>query len=245
MTFERKRGEALWSQIAAELTHRIEQGQYQQDGKLPTESQLAAHYGVNRHTVRRALDELESARIIRTEHGRGSFVNDQVLDYHIGVRPRFSEWVRKHNRTPLGDVLVLDETTLETLPEAQAAAEALGIAPADTVILLERIGNADARPLSLARHIFPAARLPGLLQALQSHGSVTAALAAIGIADYTRRFTRVAARLPDDREARLLHMSRADALLTTEAVNESAQGEALEYCNACYPATRVQLVFEP
>jgi len=134
---------------------------------------------------------------------------------------------------------------LKALPEAAAAAEALGLKPGETVVLLERLGTADARPLSLARHIFPAARLPGLLDALRSHGSVTAALAAIGVEDYTRRSTRVCARLPDAREARLLRTARTDALLTTEAVNETASGEAVEYGTAVYPSTRVQLVFAP
>ncbi len=245
MEFERKRGEALWSQIAARLARDIEQGAYKRDDKLPTETQLAADYGVNRHTIRRALEELANARIIRTEHGRGSFVNDEVMDYHIGTRPRFSELVRRYNRTPLGDILELVEARLGDLPEAAAAGAVLGLSPEDQVILLERLGTADAKPLSLSRHVFPAARLPGLMAALQDNGSITAALAAIGVDDYTRRWTRVGARLPDAREARLLRVARTDALLTTESANESTDGVIVEYGCACYPSTRMQLVFEP
>jgi GntR family phosphonate transport system transcriptional regulator len=245
MKFERKRGEALWSQIASELARDISQGVYQNDGKLPTETQLSESYGVNRHTIRRALEELANARIIRTEHGRGSFVNEEVLDYRVGQRPRFSEWVRSHNRTPLGDILELAEVSLDTLPEAQTAAEALDLVPSAPVLLLERIGSADARPMSLSRHIFPLSRLPGLPAALRTHGSITPALAAIGIADYTRRWTRVCARMPDAREARLLRMARTDSLLTTEALNVTEDGILLEFGVACYPATRIQLVFEP
>jgi GntR family phosphonate transport system transcriptional regulator len=245
LEFERKRGESLWSQIAARLARDIEDGQYKRDEKLPTEAQLAADYGVNRHTIRRALEELAAARIIRTEHGRGSFVTDEVMDYHIGARPRFSELVRRYNRTPLGDIIALLEMRLEELPEADAAAPLLGLEPEDRVILLERLGTADARPLSLSRHIFPATRLPGLMKALQGHGSITAALAAIGVDDYTRRWTRVGARMPDAREARLLRIARTDALLTTEAANETKDGAIIEYGRACYPSTRMQLVFEP
>ncbi len=245
MEFERKRGEALWSQIAARLARDIEQGAYKRDDKLPTETQLAVDYGVNRHTIRRALEELANARIIRTEHGRGSFVNDEVMDYHIGTRPRFSEFVRRYNRTPLGDVLELTETRLGDLPEADAAGAVLGLTPDEPVILLERLGTADAKPMSLSRHVFPAARLPKLMEALQANGSITAALAEIGVDDYTRRWTRVSARLPDAREARLLRVARTDALLITESANETTDGVILEYGSACYPSTRMQLVFEP
>jgi GntR family phosphonate transport system transcriptional regulator len=245
MEFERKRGEALWSQIAARLAQAIEQGAYKRDDKLPTEAQLAIDYGVNRHTIRRALEELAAARLIRTEHGRGSFVNDEVMDYHIGTRPRFSELVRRYNRTPLGDILQLELTQLGELPEAAAAGPVLGLREEAPVILLERLGTAEAKPISLSRHIFPSSRLPGLMASLQGHGSITAALAAIGVDDYTRRWTRVGARLPDAREARLLRVARTDALLTTESANENKDGVIIEYGTACYPSTRMQLVFEP
>ncbi|OYV82447.1 MAG: phosphonate metabolism transcriptional regulator PhnF, partial [Acidiphilium sp. 37-67-22] len=102
---------------------------------------------------------------------------------------------------------------------------------------------ADALAVSLSRHVFPADRVAGLLAALRAHGSVTASLAAIGIADYTRTWTRVSARLPDAREARLLRMARTAPLLATESLNVAA-GRPVEYGIACYPAPRVQLVFD-
>lgn len=242
--FERKRGEALWSQIVTRISKDIEEGQYKREERLPTELQLAQVYGVNRHTIRRALEELANARIIRTEHGRGSFVNEEVMDYHIGTRPRFSEWVRKQNRTPIGEVLKLVVVPLGELPEAGPAGIALGLALEDSVVLLERVSKADDTPLALSRHIFHAAKLPGLLAALKQNTSITAALESIGIRDYTRLWTRVGARLPDSREARLLRMARNDALLITEAVDAFETGEALEYGCAFYPSTRMQLVFE-
>jgi GntR family phosphonate transport system transcriptional regulator len=245
MSLERRRGEALWSQIAGEIARSIADGGHAPGARLPTESQLATQYDVNRHTIRRALDELAAARIIRTEHGRGSFVAEDVLDYRIGERPRFSEWVRSHDRTPIGEILQLDTCALSELTEAEPACAALGLRPADPVILLERLGLADARPVALSRHIFPAARYPGLLAALQAQPSITAALESVGVPDYTRRWTRVCARLPDAREARLLRMARTDALLACQTLNTTTSGEAVEFGVTCYPGPRVQLVFEP
>ena len=62
--------------------------------------------------------------------------------------------------------------------------------------------------------------------------------------DYTRQWTRVCARMPDVREARLLRMARTDALLTCETLNATTSGEVVEFGSTCYPAPRVQLVFE-
>jgi GntR family phosphonate transport system transcriptional regulator len=242
MKMQRNNGVALWSQIASQLAEDIQNGMHEAGGRLPTEAQLAVSYGVNRHTIRRALDELNEARIIRTEHGRGSFVAEDVLDYRIGRRPRFSEWVRGHNMTPIGEVLELRQSALSELPEAGPAGKALELAAADQVVLLERLGSADDRPVAVSRHIFPA--LPGLIAALRANGSITAALAQIGVPDFCRRWTKVCARLPDAREAKLLRMAHTDPLLATETLNATESGQLTEYGIACYPAPRVQLVFE-
>ncbi len=242
---QRGKGIALWSQIADELARDIQKGAHEAGTRLPTEAQLAAQYGVNRHTIRRALEELGDARIIRTEHGRGSFVAEDVLDYRIGKRPRFSEWIRGHDRTPIGEILVLREMALEQLPEAEAAGNALGLAADGAVILLERLGTADERPISLSRHIFPGGVFPGLLAALQANASITAALACVGVPDFVRRWTRVCARAPNAREARLLRMARTDPVLACESLNATDAGQPTEFGVSCYPAPRVQLVFEP
>jgi GntR family phosphonate transport system transcriptional regulator len=244
MTMERQKGVALWSQIAGALSRDIAAGAHGSGTRLPTEAQLAAEYGVNRHTIRRALEELSEARIIRTEHGRGSFVAEDVLDYRIGKRPRFSEWIRSHDRTPMGEILELRKILLSRLPEAEAAGAALGLAPEAAVILLERLGSADDTPVALSRHIFPTEPFPGLLEALRNDGSIGGALARVGVPDFVRKWTRVTARLPDAREMRHLRMAKTDALLACEALNVTPQGQKTEFGVSCYPAPRVQLVFE-
>jgi len=195
----------------------------------------------------KALQQARGSRqaYARMEQGRGSFVAEDVLDYRIGRRPRFSEWIRSHSRTPMGEVLVLEETSLGALPEAEAAAAALALQPADRVVLLERLGSADERPVALSRHVFPIRDRPGLLDALRANSSITAALASVGVSDFMRRWTRVCARMPDAREARLLRMARTDALLACEALDATEAGELVEFGSTCYPAPRVQLVFEP
>ena len=48
----------LWASIAAELRAALAEGQYVAGDKLPTEAALSERFGVNRHTVRRALAQL-------------------------------------------------------------------------------------------------------------------------------------------------------------------------------------------
>ncbi len=233
-------GVALWRQIVDTLQTEIASGALPPGGQLPTEARLSQRFGVNRHTARRALEELSRSGLVRIEQGRGSFVAEDVLDYVVGPRTRFSEWIRRHNREPSGRVVALQE-----VPATPAVAAALGLAEGDPVVQFERVGLADGRPISLGSHHFPPLRLPGILEALRQAPGITAALAQVGVPDYLRQSTRVSARLPTATEATLLAMARGLPLLVCENVNVDRAGVVVEFTIARYPTPRVQIVFEP
>lgn len=236
----REPGVALWRQITRALEDEIAGGTLAPGARLPTEARMAERFAVNRHTVRRALEELQRNGLVRVEQGRGSFVAEDVLDYAISSRTRFSEWIRKHNKEPSGRVLELRE-----LPAEQTVATELGLRAGAKTVLLERLGLADGRPVNISQHFFPSARFPGLLQALRDCTGISEALAACGLADYRRQTTRVSARLPTAQEATLLRMPRSRPLLTTENINVDNQGVVVEFGTSRYPTPRVQIVFEP
>jgi GntR family phosphonate transport system transcriptional regulator len=237
---DRRDGLSLWRQIADRLRADIASGLLQSGSRLPTEAELSAQFGVNRHTVRRALEELSRDGLVRVEQGRGSFVAEDVLDYNVEARTRFSEWIRKHNKEPSGIIRQLRE-----VPADARVADGLGVRAGSRVVVLERLGFADDRPVSLARHYFPASRLDGMLAALQATPSITEALKSVGVNDYLRLQTRVTARLPTPTEAELLRMPRSRPVLATENVNVDRFGAIVEFAIGCYPTPRVQIVFEP
>ncbi len=230
----------LWQQIARSLSSEIGPAGLQPGARLPTEAQLAARFAVNRHTVRRAIEQMARGGLVRVERGRGCFVADDLIDYPVRPRTRFNEWITRQNREPSGQVLFVREQ-----PAGPQVAAGLGIAPGDPVALMERLGFADAVPISLASHFFDLTRLPGILGALRATPTVTAALRAAGVADYVRRSTRVTARAPTPVEAALLRVPRARPLLVCENTNVDAQGRVVEFGLTRHPSARVQVVFEP
>ncbi len=235
-----ERGVALWRQIARAIETEIGEGVYAPGAKLPTEAQLTERFGVNRHTVRRALEEMSRNGMIVIEQGRGSFVTEDVLDYTLGKRPRFSEWIRAQNREPSGRTLELREVVAEP-----TMAAALGLRAGGRVVQLERLGLADGRPVAVGTHYFSAARYPGLIAALGECKTITEALARVGVPDYRRQVTRVSARLPTGAEADLLQMARNRPVLVTENINVDPHGAVVEFGVSRYPTPRVQIVFEP
>ncbi len=235
----RRQGVALWRQIQQAIEAEIAAGQRKAGERLPTEAELSARFAVNRHTVRRAMEELEARGLVRIEQGRGSFVAEDVVDYRLGPRTRFSENIRRQNRDPEGRIVRIAEIPAET-----AIAEALRIRRGRPVILVERLALADGRPVVLGTHHFPAARFAQLPALLTENPSITAALAACGVPDYRRQVTRITARLPTPEEAELLQQARTRPVLVTEALNVDPAGMVVDVTIGRYAAGRVQLVVE-
>src|SRR5262245_48480346 len=87
----RTSGVALWRQVADHLEQAIAAGTYGAGTRLPGEKDIAELFGVNRHTVRRALAALSERGLVRAARGSGTYVETQRIAYPIGARTRFSE----------------------------------------------------------------------------------------------------------------------------------------------------------
>ena len=233
-------GTALWRQIAERLERDIVSGNRQPGERLPTEMQMAEEFGVNRHTLRRAVAALAEQGLVRIEQGRGTFVQESVIDYRVKKRTRFSENMLGHRREPSGRILAIREE-----PAEDAVAKALEIRKGTTVIVVERIGEVDGRPLSIASHYYPKARFPTLPEVMRDTGSITQTMERLGVGDYTRKVTKVTARAARAADARLLQQSPNKPILMTEGINIDATGRPVEYSVARWASDRVQMVFEP
>lgn len=119
---ERGSGIAVWRQIGESLADDIRNKLYTAGEQLPSEPELAAKFSVNRHTIRRAMGELEQSGLVRIEQGRGTFVQEHAIDYAIGKRTRFSENLRSQGM--LGHLEALGSQTLR----AAEIAKHLGLA---------------------------------------------------------------------------------------------------------------------
>jgi multiple sugar transport system substrate-binding protein len=82
----------------------IEAGHYGQDGRLPTEHELCAEYGLSRTPVARALSELATEGVVIRHRRRGTFVNP--------------DWMRALSAAPEVSVMACDHSALGQLREA-------------------------------------------------------------------------------------------------------------------------------
>lgn len=239
MEVSRGSGQTLWRQIEDTLVGEIAGGVHKAGERFPTEHELSRRFGVNRHTVRRAVGGLVQRGLLQVEQGRGAFLAEHAIDYAVGPRTRFTENLLRQGRAPGAELLRAVE-----LPASKRAARALEVKIGTSLVLLETLSYVDGRPVSLAQHYFPARRVPGIAEIYKATRSITKALARLGIEDYRRRSTRVIARMPEPDEMRLLRMPSARPLLITESVNVDPHGRPIESGTAHFVADRIQLVID-
>lgn len=230
----------IWASIAETLKAEIAQGLYRPGDKLPTEAAFAARFGVNRHTVRHALAAMADAGIVHARRGAGVFVTATPADYPLGRRVRFHQAISASGRTPARRV-----TRLETRVAAMAERQALGLDADAMVHVVEGVSLSDGQPIATFRSVFPAARLPELLTVLAEEPSVTKALAACGVTDYTRAQTRLTARLADAVLALALQIKPNAAVLRSVAVNVDAAGVPVEFGTTWFAGDKVTLTVAP
>lgn len=231
-----ERPDAIWRAIRDRLGADIAAGRYRPGDRLPTEAALAARFGVNRHTVRRALADLAAADTIFTRRGAGAFVAHRPTDYPIGQRVRFHQNLRAAGRLPAKEIL-----GLETRAADATEADALRLAAGAMVHVYHGLSLADAIPVALFQSSFPAARFPNLPEALRRLRSVTAALREQGVTDYTRISTRLDARLASPTQAAQLRIVPGAPILRTIGVNADPDGHPVEYGRTWFAGDRITL----
>jgi GntR family phosphonate transport system transcriptional regulator len=229
----------LWQSIATALSDEIGAGHYGLGDRLPTEAVLSARFGVNRHTVRRALRDLGDRGLTHSRRGSGVYVAATPTDYPLGRRVRFHQNLQAAGRLPGKEILVT-----ETRAANAAEAEALALPTGAPVHVYDGLSLADGQPIAVFRSVFPAGRLPGLLEALHEERSVTAALARCGVADYTRASTRLNAVTATPTQALHLRISDGAPILRTVGINVDSAGLPVEYGTTWFAGDRVTITLD-
>ncbi len=233
---QRPARDSFWTRIAAELAEAIGSGIYAPGQRLPSEHALAEQFGVNRHTIRRSLASLCNQGLVRIAQGSGTYVEDFAVDLVLGKRTRHKQGLAQAGLR--GSLVVLHE---QALPASAAVAKALQVPVRSEVLALRVLGEAEGQPLHVSERYFPLPRFERLAAVVRETGSITAGFAAHGVADYTRRESRITADLPDAPVAADLRQPASRPVLLVESLNVDPAGVPIEWARAWFAGDRVKL----
>ena len=228
--------DSIWLRIAQELSEGIGQGLYGPGTRLPSEHSLAERFGVHRHTVRRALASLGQQGLVRVSQGSGTYVEEFAVDLVLGQRTRHQQGLAQSGLR--GGFQVLDTRTVHA---SAALAQALQVPVRSRLLCLHTLGEAEGQALHVGERYFPLPRFAGLDAGVRETGSITAALAACGVPDYTRQESRITAELPSPELAAQLRQPAMRPVLLVESLNVDSAGIPIEWARTWFAGDRVKL----
>ena len=202
---------------------------------LPAERQLAEQCGVARMTVRQAIGALAREGLVRSVHGAGNFRSVEPLQLQVRLGS-FADALRERDLEPVTEPL---ECVVEDDPPEHVAVF-LGLTEERPALRLRRVRLGSGVPLAVERTWIPADLLPGFTEA-DLAGSLYHYLEALGLLPDSGEES-VAARLPEDDEAALLHISPSRPVLRLIR-RALVRGEPVEYAEAVFPADHCELWF--
>lgn len=239
VALQRNGGEAIYSQIAKLLKEEI--ASFLTPGEcLPSENELAERFGVNRHTIRRAIEDLIAAGLLERRHGKGTFVLDAPTDYVLGSHTRFTEIFETLGKTASSRIL-----RKLVIPARGGVATRLCLGENDQVIWIESLRLADDKPICIISHFLPQQAFQKLLEEYNG-GSLHEHIAIRYELKLRRIESLVSATLPQGDDASLLGMPQNQAVLRVKSVNvDELDGTPLEYSLTRFRADRIQLRINP
>ena len=146
--------------IRDDLRMRITVGEWAAGDRLPSETDLAARYGVARMTVRQAIGALAGEGVVVRRQGLGTFAAERLPTRRVGALLSFTEEMRSQGRD-------VESRLIKAAVEqpTDLAREALQLAAYAATVSIQRVRIVDGYPIAVQQSWLPCARLlPGSTQ---------------------------------------------------------------------------------
>jgi GntR family transcriptional regulator len=131
----------------------ISRGRLKVGDQIPTEEELAKTFGVNRMTVRQAIEELASEKMIVRKRGKGTFL--------VSPRPRDLVYKLDHISSFTGDMKRMgivprtDTRSVEVVEPTRHVRTLLALGKEEKVIYTLRVKYADEEAVLIERSFLP------------------------------------------------------------------------------------------
>jgi GntR family transcriptional regulator len=200
---------SLTDQAKALIKQRILNAEFE-EGRIPSETDLAIELGVSRTTIRDALSRLELEGAIIRKQGAGTFVNEASLQVRIRLEEIWSYegMLEAHGYTPTNRIV-----EVSTQPAPPALAAELDIAPADEVLQIKKLFLADGEPVIFAVNHIPTALITAPYTAADFHPPISKFLSTHCQQELTYCLSEIVPLVTPNWLAEMLHLAPAKSAL--------------------------------
>lgn len=137
-------GATISSRLTSRLIQELRNGEFSQATRLPSEVELAEHYGVSRSVIRDVLSNLEGEGFVERGRGIGTLIHREIVELNnrLDLKFEYNNLVLGTGSRPETDSVRLYEKTAE-----EELADRLNVDEGSTVITCEKRILASGRPV--------------------------------------------------------------------------------------------------
>ncbi len=211
-------------EISREIEMRIEDERLKEGDKLPSERQLAGEFGVQRDTVRCALEILLKKGVVIRKPRQGHFVAPKRIEINLNnfrTIKKEVESIGNNNRSIM--------LNYEKVSMSRRLSEMTQMPEGTLCYQILRIRYDSEKPMSIERSYLIADRVPGLSREdleQKSTASVLRQKYGITLTGADQRITQVYA---DDMESELLRVGKDEPLIRFEGLINDRKGRLIEF----------------
>ncbi|NLY90449.1 MAG: GntR family transcriptional regulator [Firmicutes bacterium] len=216
----------IYLQLRELIRAKIEEGEYLPGMAIPSENELAEYYGINRLTVRNAIDALVAEGLLKRVQGKGVYVcvvTDEKIERDLETLGGFRQTIRTKKARPSIKIL-----TKAQRPAGTKYARIFNIDPKDMVYYIKRLDYVDEEPVALEEIYLPYQLLPQLEQIDLSVFSLYEVYDFYGIT-LKRAWQTLDLKKLEPSDAQLLHVDPGRVVLLFTCISYDENDRVIEY----------------
>jgi GntR family transcriptional regulator len=227
----------LYYQIQQRLLGQIQSGELAVGQALPAAQELAATLGVSLMTARQAIKSLCDLGVLYSKQGKGTFISGMKLEKDFRQVLSFTEEMKGRGSRPGSRVL-----SFEIRNADREVLEALDLRPADQIIELRRVRQANGLPMGIECSSLPLRLCPDLLESFDPRTSLYRILTERYGIDMIVADEVAEVGLAGREEARLLRINEKSPVFLFTRTSYVQSGQPVEYVKATYRGDRYKIV---
>lgn len=213
----------IYLQLREIVRNKIDEGEYAPGTAIPSENELASLYGINRITVRSAVDALVNEGLLRRVQGKGVFVVGAKIEQPLEGYGGFVSFISK-GKNPAR----VREQTKILRAAGERFANLFGIAPEANIYYIRQVVFSGGKPVSSEELYVPYEVLPQLSEVNSSVFSLHDVFAFYGVAVCSMRQS-LEIVLADAKLAKNLEIAQGRPLIMLECRCQDALGRVVSF----------------
>ena len=227
----------LYTQIAESLLDQIESGKLAPGHRLAPERELSQTLGVNRVTLRQALQLLETQGLLIRRQGHGTYIAEPKIERQAGKLFSFTRGMERRGYKPGAKVIVFNERPVEA-----SIAKHLKLRVSSPVYEIHRLRFVNKEPVLLEQFTISVQRFPNL----DKHDLVNRSMFEVMEKEYgvvvSQARQSLEPVLATDYEAKLFGIATGTPLMLERRLSFDKDNQPVEYGKDLYRGDRFRFV---